>query len=273
MINDDIKVAQKIVSHSKSNVSEKPYHSNSFIYRTTNEEISKYQFLLENKDSILSVIASGNQILNNIFAGGKNITGFDISTFPKYYLNLQIGALEVFNLDEFIKFFYEDIEDSEYDDMYDLIHPFLDKETKLFWDGLLNYFDFSEIKDSTLFSSEPVFIDKVQKENVYLHSTNNYNKLKTNIANSNITYLTGDIFKLANSLKSGYDLINLSSIVYYNDQEDYKKLLSNLPLNENGEILTYLYDTKIASHFNFPSCEIHKFPDSKSGMLVYKKMR
>lgn len=217
MINDDIKVAQKIVSHSKSNVSEKPYHSNSFIYRTTNEEISKYQFLLENKDSILSVIASGNQILNNIFAGGKNITGFDISTFPKYYLNLQIGALEVFNLDEFIKFFYEDIEDSEYDDMYDLIHPFLDKETKLFWDGLLNYFDFSEIKDSTLFSSEPVFIDKVQKENVYLHSTNNYNKLKTNIANSNITYLTGDIFKLANSLKSGYDLINLSSIVYYND--------------------------------------------------------
>ena len=153
MINDDIKAAQKIVSHSKSNVSEKPYHSNSFIYRTTNEEISKYQFLLENKDSILSVIASGNQLLNNIFAGGKNITGFDISTFPKYYLNLQIGALEVFNLDEFIKFFYEDIEDSEYDDMYDLIHPFLDKETKLFWDGLLNYFDFSEIKDSTLFSS------------------------------------------------------------------------------------------------------------------------
>ena len=150
MINDDIKVAQKIVSHSKSNVSEKPYHSNSFIYRTTNEEISKYQFLLENKDSILSVIASGNQILNNIFAGGKNITGFDISTFPKYYLNLQIGSLEVFNLDEFIKFFYEDIEDSEYDDMYDLIHPFLDKETKLFWDGLLNYFDFSEIKDLVL---------------------------------------------------------------------------------------------------------------------------
>ncbi len=50
MINDDIKVAQKIVSHSKSNVSEKPYHSNSFIYRTTNEEISKYQFLLEKKD-------------------------------------------------------------------------------------------------------------------------------------------------------------------------------------------------------------------------------
>ena len=139
MINDDIKVAQKIVSHSKSNVSEKPYHSNSFIYRTTNEEISKYQFLLENKDSILSVIASGNQILNNIFAGGKNITGFDISTFPKYYLNLQIGALEVFNLDEFIKFFYEDIEDSEYDDMYDLIHPFLDKETKLFFEVFLHF--------------------------------------------------------------------------------------------------------------------------------------
>lgn len=273
MINDDIRTAQKIVSHSKSNVLEKPYHSNSFIYRTTNEEISKYQFLLENRDSILSVIASGNQILNSIFAGSKNITGFDISTFPKYYLNLQIGALVAFNLDEFIKFFYEDIDDLEYDDMYDLIQPFLDKETKLFWDGLLNYFDFSEIKGSTLFSSEPVFINKVREENIYLNSTNNYNKLKANVANSNITYLTGDIFKLANSLRSGYDLINLSSIVYYNDQEDYKKLLSSLPLNDDGEILTYLYDTKMAPPFDFPNCETHKFPDSKSGVLVYKKMR
>lgn len=38
---DTIK-AQKIVSSSKSNlVSNTPYHENSFIYRTTNEQINK----------------------------------------------------------------------------------------------------------------------------------------------------------------------------------------------------------------------------------------
>jgi len=56
---DTIK-AQKIVSSSKSNlVSNTPYHENSFIYRTTNEQINKYQDFLKNRENTLSIIASG----------------------------------------------------------------------------------------------------------------------------------------------------------------------------------------------------------------------
>lgn len=60
MLDNDIRIAQEIVSRKKKNVTSLPYHNSSFIYRTTNEEISKYQFLLNRKDTILSVIASGN---------------------------------------------------------------------------------------------------------------------------------------------------------------------------------------------------------------------
>ncbi|MDD6419757.1 MAG: hypothetical protein PUF66_06345 [Clostridium sp.] len=63
---DTIK-AQEIVSNSKSNlVSNTPYHENSFIYRTTNEQINKYQDFLKNRENALSIIASGNQILFRI---------------------------------------------------------------------------------------------------------------------------------------------------------------------------------------------------------------
>lgn len=271
MLDNDIRIAQEIVSRKKKNVTSLPYHNSSFIYRTTNEEISKYQFLLNRKDTILSVIASGNQILDSIFAGSKNITGFDISTFPKYYLNLQIAALQCFSLEEFIKFFYQEVDDLDYDDMYDVVRCVLDKDTKTFWDSLLNYFDYSDLKDSTLFSSEPFSTTQVKRKNIYLQSNDNYYKLREQLSTVNITYLTGDIFKLANNLETGYDLVNLSSIMYYNSQDSYRKLLSTIPLNYDGEILTYLYDTNIFSQLNLPNTSVYNFENSKSGIMIYKR--
>ena len=173
---DTIK-AQEIVSNSKSNlVSNTPYHENSFIYRTTNEQINKYQNFLKNRENTLSIIASGNQILNTIYEGTKNITGFDISTFPKYYLELQIAALNTFGLKDYINFIYGDIDDEEFDDMYYTINSILEKESREFWDGLLNFFDFSEITASTLFSNEIVSPRNITKKNIYLQNEENYER-------------------------------------------------------------------------------------------------
>lgn len=96
MLYDDIKMAQEIVSRKRKNVTSSPYHNSSFIYRTTNEEISKYQFLLNGRDKVLSVIASGNQILDSIFAGSNDVTGFDISTFPKYLFEFTDSCFTMF---------------------------------------------------------------------------------------------------------------------------------------------------------------------------------
>ena len=227
---DTIK-AQEIVSNSKSNlVSNTPYHENSFIYRTTNEQINKYQDFLKNRENTLSIIASGNQILNTIYEGTKNITGFDISTFPRYYLELQIAALNIFGLKDYINFIYGDIDDEEFDDMYYTINPILEKESREFWDGLLNFFDFSEITASTLFSNEIVSPRNVIEKNIYLQSEENYQRLKNNIQQVNLEYITGDIFSLAKKLDTEYDFINLSSIIYYNDLNKYKEMLETLPL-------------------------------------------
>ena len=269
---DTIK-AQEIVSNSKSNlVSNTPYHENSFIYRTTNEQINKYQDFLKNRENILSIIASGNQILNTIYEGTKNITGFDISTFPRYYLELQIAALNIFGLKDYINFIYGDIDDEEFDDMYYTINPILEKESREFWDGLLNFFDFSEITASTLFSNEIVSPRNVIEKNIYLQSEENYQKLKNNIQQVNLEYITGDIFSLTKKLDTEYDFINLSSIIYYNDLNKYKEMLETIPLMDNGEALTYLYKIKSFSQKQdfFPNCDFHSF-DNDSGVMIYTK--
>lgn len=58
MVKTDIEKAQKIVSINNSSnlVSNTPYHENSFIYRTTNEQIDKYQSYLKNRENILSMV-------------------------------------------------------------------------------------------------------------------------------------------------------------------------------------------------------------------------
>lgn len=180
MVKTDIEKAQKIVSINNSSnlVSNTPYHENSFIYRTTNEQIDKYQSYLKNRENILSIIASGNQILDTIYEENKNITGFDISTFPKYYLELQIAALNTLGLGDYINFIYGDIDDEKFDDIYDTIHPMLEKDAKEFWDSLLNFFDFSEITASTLFSNEIVYPKNIIERNIYLQSEEKYQRLK-----------------------------------------------------------------------------------------------
>ena len=273
MLKEDIIKAQKIVSNSSTNiVSDTPFHKDSFVYRATNENISKYQEYLKNRENTLSIIASGNQILNSIYEGNKNITGFDISTFPKYYLELQIASLNTLKLKDFLNFIYGDISDEEFDDIYSSIHPILEEDSKVFWDSLFNFFDYSEVVNSTLFSKEVVHPKSVVEKNIYLQNEENYQKLKDNIKKANLKYITGNIFNLTKELDEEYDFINLSSIIYYNQLNEYKIMLEALPLMDNGEALTYLYKTNSFLDY-FSNCNFHKFKDTDSGVMIYQKKK
>ena len=105
-----------------------------------------------------------------------------------------------------------------------------------------------------------------------MQSEENYQKLKNNIQQVNLEYITGDIFSLAKKLDTKYDFINLSSIIYYNDLNKYKEMLETLPLIDNGEALTYLYKIKPFSQKQdfFPNCDFHSF-DNDSGVMIYTK--
>lgn len=243
MLNQDIIVAQQIVSNKYSNINfNASYHEHSFIYKTTNEKTHYYQYLLRNVESLLCVTSSGDQILNAIAAGVKDIDCYDISVFPKYFLELKIAALKTLEKDEFIDYFFRLKKCDEFcDDIYDKVKCNLSPWTLKFWDSLYNFYDGYEIYNSTLFSSEPYNMNEKVINMPYLL---NYDDLKNNIEHIHLNYKEGNIYDVLHNSSKQYDLINLSSIIYYEKKllTDYKNfLLSCKNLKENGKVLTYLY--------------------------------
>ena len=120
-LNDDIRYAEKIIGNSYNNNNDKSFHNTSFIYKTTNENIDKYFDYLKNKNKVLSVISSGDQIINSILSGTKEITAFDISRFPRYFLDFKLASILSLTQTQYLNLFYEEASTNSeyYDELYE----------------------------------------------------------------------------------------------------------------------------------------------------------
>lgn len=236
-------VAQSIVRGNYSNLNGKnTFHSESFIYKKTNEKLNEFIDLLLNKDKVLSVIGSGDQILNTLLTKPSKIDAFDISAFPKFFLKLKIASIKSLSRDEYIKFFFSTTEtflDEYYDDLYfDKIRKKLDDEAEDFWTYLFQYNDWYDIYNSTLFSSESVFEEQAIIQNKYLDN-NEYYKLRDILQNVQINYIETNLLDL--KINDTYDLIYLSNILEYVKKSAYFDKIDELSVKNKGIIISYIF--------------------------------
>lgn len=236
-------VAQSIVRGNYSNLNGKnTFHSESFIYKKTNEKLNEFIDLLLNKDKVLSVIGSGDQILNTLLTKPSKIDAFDISVFPKFFLKLKITSIKSLSRDEYIKFFFSTTEtflDEYYDDLYfDKIRKELDDESEDFWTYLFQYNDWYDIYNSTLFSSESVFEEQAIIQNKYLDN-NEYYKLRDILQNVQINYIESNLLDL--KINDTYDLIYLSNILEYVKKSAYFDKIDELSVKNKGIIISYIF--------------------------------
>lgn len=277
MLDNDIILAQRIVSGKYNNINNPEiYHDTSFIYKFSNESIIDYQKYLKNRNNAFIVTASGDQILNSILEGTTNITSCDVSRFPKYFFELKKAAILSLSKDEYLDFFLKDdnYDDILNDDIYDNIRNNMCDEDREFWDGLFQFFEGGEIYNSSLFSHEVVTPQLVISRNSYLKD-NNYNKLQSNIEKTNINHQIGNVRDIILNEKKEYDLVNLSSIIYYYNG-NYKELLESIKLSDEGIILTYLYDKgkrNIDDVFKEKEYSFDNFSKSGDGVMIYKKIK
>ncbi len=277
MLDNDIILAQRIVSGKYNNINNPEiYHDTSFIYKFSNESIIDYQKYLKNRNNAFIVTASGDQILNSILEGTTNITSCDVSRFPKYFFELKKAAILSLSKDEYLDFFLKDdnYDDILNDDIYDNIRNNMCDEDREFWDGLFQFFEGGEIYNSSLFSHEIVTPQLVISRNSYLQD-NNYNKLQSNIEKTNINHQIGNVRDIILNEKKEYDLVNLSSIIYYYNG-NYKELLESIKLSDVGIILTYLYDKgkrNIDDLFKEKEYSFDNFSKSGDGVIVYQKIK
>lgn len=236
-------VAQSIVRGNYSNLNGKnTFHSESFIYKKTNEKLNEFIDLLLNKDKVLSVIGSGDQILNTLLTKPSKIDAFDISVFPKFFLKLKIASIKSLSRDEYIKFFFSTTEtflDEYYDDLYfDKIRKELDIEAEDFWTYLFQYNDWYDIYNSTLFSSESVFEEQAIIQNKYLDN-DEYYKLRDILQNVQINYIESNLLDL--KINDTYDLIYLSNILEYVKKSAYFDKIDELSVKNKGIIISYIF--------------------------------
>ena len=130
---DALDEAQNLV-RGKYNVFKKdyPFDQTSFVYKKTNERLQDIPDILENKKRVLCVIGSGDQLLNILLSKPDKVDAFDISVFPRYFLELKIAAIKTLSREEYISFFIDDIDhrkEDYYDDLFfERIAPVLGEE-------------------------------------------------------------------------------------------------------------------------------------------------
>lgn len=238
------------------------------IYPFTTENIDGYinYFNLKNK-SLLTVGSSGDQALNAILNGCKDITIIDINSYVKYYYYLKVAGIMNLNYNEFLIFFrYKDYPKCFVDNLhafsrevYDKIKDtlrILDYESYLFWDELFLNYDSNTIR-TRLFSSDEGQSKEILTINTYLKDIDNYNELKSKIKNIRPKFINDDIFNGLFSktyFKRKFDNIWLSNLSSYNSTLDISYLVDALDkiLNKNGSILiSYMYDTQLNSDYNY----------------------
>lgn len=264
-----------------------PYSLVSPIYKGTNENMNCNGYIdaLSNNRRTLSVIGSGEQILNALYYDSMNIDAFDISRFPEYYLKLRIGAIKALNYHAYLDFFYTT--DSFDQEKFDRVMKELDSETRYFWESANNKAKGSRrLFKSHLFSVKHPDSNDAVMRNPYLVDEEAYNNLKRKIGNSNINYYNETIYTLAPRLDTPYDFVNLSNIAEYSyqhfkDLPKYEPLrafgnfVKNLRITENGKVLNYLLDvtrscTSVYLHENIFTREQGYETDYVKGDTLYK---
>jgi len=276
---DPLELAQLIVRGDYINFSWKnSFSENSSIYRFTNEDITSYFSHLENKDKVLTVIASGGQILNGILAGTRDFDCYDISMFPEYYLYLQLASIQTLSKEDYLKYYFSDNRDEVFGDaFYDKISEKLTGKYKEFWDTLYMFDDGYDIYNSLLFRSDTCFKGFTIEANPYLQD-NNYEKIRHILQTEpiRINPVVADINKVR--FTSEYDLVNLSNILAYRfkdeDIDKYIEFMKRFNLTSNGEVIHYFYNMKKeieekANHLLQPNGYVDSY--GKKKVLVYKK--
>lgn len=239
------------------------------IYPFTTENIKGYLdfFDVGNKD-VLTVGASGDQTLNLLFRNVKSVDYFDMNPFTELYFNLKCAAIKILSLDEFLEFFCFDAFPSTFKknknafniNVYYKISPYLDDNTRKFWDSLYLKQNGFEIRKSMLFSNDEEPFRVLPKVNDYLNE-DAFNRLKVELdKKEKPRFIETNVTKLSSKLIKKYDYILLSNIAQYLDYiydkdelVSFKRLIKSLSneLNPDGKImLAYLYDTKKESIWN-----------------------
>lgn len=264
----------------------RPFSECQKVYKETNENIAGYMQKLDfkNKQKALSVLASGDHILNLIYYGILNIDAFDTNRLTEYYsLGLKRGALLAFTYEEYLLFNQKLTDPStsieELNSMISLCYPYMEEKYRKFWQEIMEYNYQSQKNNKEKLNVFLMLLMNIASNyqithnNAYLKDKESYELMRKNLWKAHITFECRNALNLGEK-KGKYDLIFLSNIPdyfassfgYYWDYsklQNYEDSLKNI-VNENASIaLAYLI-----KFYSIPSNTFKSHPILTSGISI-----
>lgn len=252
------------------------------IYGYTNEELDLlYSILPIENNNILTISASGDQIITAAANNAKKIDAFDYNIFAIYYSKLKIASIKSLSNIDYKNFFYNYDKESLFDiKYYKIVRDYLDSEAKYFWDAMFIQGEFKYSNNNMIinFIEYPNFgneLDYLDTE-IYKETQKNLNKLVINYYNCNF-------FKLNKYLNTKYDVIILSNIHDWLTTRQKKLFLKYIKNN----LSDFLNDKGIISIYNSVNGSINEYLEKETKNndniktykleneqeIIYKKVR
>ena len=261
----------KYINEEKQKLNLKEVDINNFnrlsqIYSFTTENIAGYfEYLDFTNKNILTVVASGDHIINAFYKGAKQVYGFDINYLALIFTELKLVALRNLQYKEFLHFFMineeNDIEKNknalDYAVYINKLRKDLSKSVAENWDMLYQNFNNNgyDLRNSYIFNNKYDNNNIKLKSNLYLKSELDYNIAKENITKKEIILINSNYkdlnFRNLPILKN-YDIILMSNISdyiknIYNKKENYleeyiKDIIQNFKNKTNIIVCAYLYN-------------------------------
>lgn len=254
----------------------KKYTDFNLIYPFSTENFKGFseEFYIKNK-KVLTVAASGDQILDMILLDAKSITAFDINPLCEYYYHLKRAfILSGATLDDYITFFSSiNNNDCFNRNDFNIVKKYLEKEYYDFWDNLYQKYSVSKIRlGKNLFSHDESDVSTLRNTLNYFDE-DTYKLLQEKLKDYNVDFINSNIKDLNDKLKYKYDLIYLSNIAQYLHCIFDDELSMSELLNKYKEII-YSFDEHLSYRGRVMSAYIYQIKcSSTKSSIKYKKLR
>lgn len=249
----------------------------SLIYSFSNENIASYiRFFNMHNKSLLTVGSSGDQAINAITQGCKDVTLLDINPYTKYYYYLKVASILSLSKDEFIDFLYYNhmYANMNYlsDELFNKVKKKLrelSQDSYEFWNYLKSNIRCSELNEG-LFIQDELSISDIERFNNYLNNEMSYDKARERLEETKPKFIHGDIYKI--NLDRKYDNIWLSNVIQFAEINEGKSLINRISQylsDDSCLIICYLFDTPGLGIINFENYPIYNLDNTLSVFKDY----
>ncbi|MBE5735761.1 MAG: DUF3419 family protein [Clostridiales bacterium] len=202
---------------------------------------------------VATVGSSGDQALNALYYGSRDITLIDGNPFTRAFVEYKIALMKNFNKNQFWNILGSKMFDWR---IYRSISHDLPLTIRNFWDKIILEQDNRSISDSA--SSFNIYRKLIQEYALKTSSFYRYNyayeKLQQILKNDDykLHFVNADVFDFDKCLDGTYDYIFLSNIIHYVNYYSFITLIKDLRkhLNPEGKI-QYAYNYNKKAHYNF----------------------